>query len=109
MRRPLIAALALTSSLLACGTEPSAALRLPCDAQARFVGPIVLDAAGGFEAAGPVVQRYTAAQVHVTGLLQGSELRLTLRFTYEGGGSETKTAVLRRDVQPDFSQAVCFA
>ena len=130
MPRPSITLLALTLSLSACGTDPntaplsgqwgasdlafdaigrSATLRLPCDAQARFRGPIVPDASGRFEVAGTVAQRYTAAQVRVTGVLSGSELSLTLRFTYAGGASETRTALLLRDVKPDFSQAVCFA
>ena len=130
MRRPPITFLALTFGLSACATEPStaplrgqwgapdlafeatgrsAALRLPCDAQAHFAGPIVPDASGRFEVAGAVAERYTAAQVRVTGVLSGSELSLGLRFTDKNGGSETKTVLLRRDVAPDFSQAVCFA
>ncbi len=130
MRRPPMIVLALTLVLSACGTEPdsaplsgqwgaldlafdasgrSAVLHLPCDAHAHFAGPIVPDASGRFEVAGAVAQRYTAAHVRVTGVLSGGELGLTLRFTYEGGGSETKTVRLLRNVLPDFSQAVCFA
>lgn len=66
-------------------------------------------AAGRFEVAGALARRYAAAQVHVTGVLSDGKLSLTLRVRYDDGGSDTRTALLLKGVQPDFSQAVCFA
>lgn len=95
----------LALALSACGTEPKAApasgqrgspdvgfdvralgatLRLPCDAQPHFVGPIVPDASGRFEVAGALARRYVAAQVHVTGVLSDGKLSLTRVASHSG-------------------------
>ena len=120
----------LIVALVACSTEPSelpisgqwgaselefiatsriATLRLPCQAQARFAGPIHPDGSGHFELAGAVVQRFGGSHVRVTGVVNGPDLNLTLEFTYDGGGRQTQRSVLHAGVRPDFSQSVCFA
>ena len=128
--RACLLAVVMLPTLVACATEPSemsitgqwgaaelefiatsrtATLLLPCQAQARFSGPIHADGAGRFRLAGTVVQRYGSSHVRVSGLVNGVDLSLTLEFTYAGGGRQTQSNVLRPGVRPDFSQSVCFA
>ena len=126
--RPRFLAVSMIVALAACGTEPSpppisgqwgapelefiatsraATFRLPCEAEARFSGPIHADGAGRFELAGRVVQRFVGSYVRVTGVLNGADLTLTPEFTYAGACRQAHVLDLHTGVRPDFSQSVC--
>ena len=84
-------------------------LRLACGALARFPRPLRPDEDGTFQLVGRARHFYGSFHVAVVGQVRGSDLRVTLTETYDGGGRDVTEEQLTPGVVPDFPGVICLA